>query len=208
MERLHEEFQTAVGDTEQLSREQTRKRTYLARIVKESMHPTPSNRLEVCSYIPVKSPGLPTNPLEIFVRPTTRRYYLGVVDSMAQHPYSCERGKSSSSLKNVNSRRKDGSGLDADDFCPERWREQDNSNPYGWAYFPFNGGPRACLGQDFALMEVSYTIVRLLQAFTTIRLPSGEKNEPVGTERQRLTLVLSSADGCRVELVKRAKLDS
>jgi cytochrome P450 len=69
----------------------------------------------------------------------------------------------------------------------------------GYAYFPFSGGPRICLGQDFALMEVSYTIVRLLQAFPVMSLPAGEKNEPIGTERQRLTLVLSSADGCRVE---------
>ena len=55
-------------------------------------------------------------------------------------------------------------------------------------------------------MEVSYTIVRLLQAFTTIRLPEGETNEPVGSERQRLTLVLSSADGCKVELEKRVDM--
>lgn len=52
-------------------------------------------------------------------------------------------------------------------------------------------------------MEVSYTIVRLLQAFETIGLPDGEENERVGSERQRLTLVLSCADGCRVELEKR-----
>lgn len=48
-------------------------------------------------------------------------------------------------------------------------------------------------------MEVSYTIARLLQEFQTSCLPDGEQNEPVGTERQWLTLVLSSADGCRVE---------
>lgn len=52
-------------------------------------------------------------------------------------------------------------------------------------------------------MEVSYTIVRLLQGFRTIRLPDGEMIDPVGTERQRLTLVLSCADGCRVELERR-----
>ena len=56
-------------------------------------------------------------------------------------------------------------------------------------------------------MEVSYTIVRFLQAFAVIRLPEGEKNEAVGSERQGLTLVLSSADGCRVELEKRVGAD-
>jgi hypothetical protein len=47
-------------------------------------------------------------------------------------------------------------------------------------------------------MEISYTIIRLLHEFPIIELPEGEVIEPVGTERQRLTLVLSAADGCRV----------
>jgi cytochrome P450 len=66
-----------------------------------------------------------------------------------------------------------------------------------------NGGPRRCLGEDFALMEVSYTIVRLLQASSVIALPAGEKVEPVGTERQQLTLVLSGADGGRIRFDRR-----
>jgi cytochrome P450 len=99
----------------------------------------------------------------------------------------------------VNSRKRNIYGSDADDFRPERWEGGGLAN-IGWAYFPFNGGPRQCLGEDFALMEVSYTIVRLLQACSAITLPMGEKTEPIGSERQRLTLVLSSADGCRVSV--------
>lgn len=98
----------------------------------------------------------------------------------------------------VNARRKNIYGTDADDFRPERWEGEPNK--VGWAYFPFNGGPRACLGQDFALMEISYTIVRLLQAFPILSLPASDENERPGTERQRLTLVLSSADGCKVRI--------
>lgn len=41
-------------------------------------------------------------------------------------------------------------------------------------------GPRQCLGEDSALMEVSYTVVSLLQASSLIALPAGEKAEPVG----------------------------
>ena len=62
-------------------------------------------------------------------------------------------------------------------------------------------GPRQCLGEDFALMEVSYTIVRLLQTFPYIVLPKDEPNGPIGTETQSLTLVLSSAEGCRVDIL-------
>jgi cytochrome P450 len=102
----------------------------------------------------------------------------------------------------VNSRKRNIYGPDADDFRPERWEGRELTN-IGWAYFPFNGGPRQCLGEDFALMEVSYTIVRLLQAYSLIAFPVGEKTEHIGSERQRLTLVLSSADGCRVTVERR-----
>lgn len=105
----------------------------------------------------------------------------------------------------VNSRKQNIYGPDADAFRPERWEGPELAN-IGWAYFPFNGGPRQCLGEDFALMEVSYTIVRLLKALL-ITLPTNDRNDPIGSERQRLTLVLSSADGCRVT-VKRRKLTS
>lgn len=97
----------------------------------------------------------------------------------------------------VNSRMKSIYGQDAYDFRPERW-ETGELNNVGWAFFPFSGGPRQCLGEDFALMEVSYTTVRLLQAFPIIQLPQGENVEPVGSERQRLTLVISCAEGCKV----------
>ena len=102
----------------------------------------------------------------------------------------------------VNSRRRNIFGPDADEFRPERW-EGGGLSGIGWAYFPFSGGPRQCIGEDFALMEVSYTIIRLLQASTLIALPIGEETEPVGAEKQRLTLVLSSADGCRVQIERR-----
>lgn len=101
----------------------------------------------------------------------------------------------------VNSRMKSIYGNDASDFRPERWETGELSD-IGWAYFPFSGGPRQCLGEDFALMEVSYTVVRLLQTCAEMKLPRGETVEPVGLERQRLTLVMSSSDGCRVEVRK------
>jgi len=104
----------------------------------------------------------------------------------------------------VNSRCKNIYGPDAKEFRPERWETGELAN-IGWAYFPFNGGPRTCLGQDFAMMEVSYTLIRLIQEFPIITLPEREKNEPIGVEKQRLTLVLSSADGCKVELEREGK---
>jgi cytochrome P450 len=50
-------------------------------------------------------------------------------------------------------------------FVPERW---DNWTPKTWTYVPFNGGPRICIGQQFALTEMGYTLVRLLQRYQGI----------------------------------------
>ncbi|THC92955.1 hypothetical protein EYZ11_007573 [Aspergillus tanneri] len=61
-------------------------------------------------------------------------------------------------------RRKDIWGQDADEFHPERW---EGYKP-GWEYLPFNGGPRICLGQQFALTEAGYVTVRLLQKFDRV----------------------------------------
>lgn len=58
-------------------------------------------------------------------------------------------------------RRKDVYGEDAEDFVPERWIERD-LRP-GWAFLPFNGGPRICIGQQFALNLASYVVCRLVQ---------------------------------------------
>lgn len=61
-------------------------------------------------------------------------------------------------------RRKDLYGEDAEEYNPDRWE----TLRVGWEYLPFNGGPRICVGQQFALTEAGYTIVRLLQNFEKI----------------------------------------
>jgi cytochrome P450 len=55
-------------------------------------------------------------------------------------------------------------GGNADMFLPERW---DTITP-GWAYLPFSGGPRKCLGWEFAINTASYVTVRLVQEFPNI----------------------------------------
>ncbi|KAL4754881.1 hypothetical protein BDW72DRAFT_104008 [Aspergillus terricola var. indicus] len=68
-------------------------------------------------------------------------------------------------------------------FSPERWEVW---SPKPWHYVPFNGGPRICIGQNFALAEMGYTIVRILQRYERIEYV-GEwdkqfhKSEIVGT---------------------------
>ena len=55
-------------------------------------------------------------------------------------------------------------GSDALEFKPERWEQRYPA----WQFLPFLGGPRICLGQQFALTEASFLLVRLLQQFEAI----------------------------------------
>lgn len=90
-------------------------------------------------------------------------------------------------------------GEDAKDFRPERWLGSELDN-IGSGYMPFHSGPRTCLGKDFAFTEASYAIARFVQAYPRLRLPDGVKAVPVGEELQNLTIVVSSAEGCKVRL--------
>ncbi|KAK1505067.1 cytochrome P450 [Colletotrichum abscissum] len=92
-------------------------------------------------------------------------------------------------------------GPDACVYRPSRWEDGDLIRKAGLGGFlDFHGGPRVCLGKDYAIMESSYAIVKILQRFPNIRLPPGVPNEPVGGEKQNLGIVLTSAEGTKVLL--------
>jgi hypothetical protein len=54
--------------------------------------------------------------------------------------------------------------------------------------------------EEFALLEVSYVIVRLLQSFKEFDYSSAQQIVDLGKEKQDVTLVLASADGCRIRV--------
>ncbi|KKZ64676.1 hypothetical protein EMCG_01364 [[Emmonsia] crescens] len=87
-------------------------------------------------------------------------------------------------------RREDIYGPDAAEFRPERW---ESIRP-GWEYLPFNGGPRICLGQQFALTEASYTTIRLMQHFRTV-----ESRDPEPWT-EWITITCASHFGAKVSL--------
>ena len=84
-------------------------------------------------------------------------------------------------------------GKDALEFKPERW---ENAPKLGWAYLPFNGGPRICLGQQFALTEASYVIVRLAQMFPNLT-SKYDGPEPC---KKLIHLTMSLMDGAHVQM--------
>jgi cytochrome P450 len=75
-------------------------------------------------------------------------------------------------------------------FRPERWLGEETATLPRFAYFPFGGGPRVCVGQHFALLELVLVFARLSQH--VVFEPSGEKLElgPVITLRPRGTVRL------------------
>lgn len=87
-------------------------------------------------------------------------------------------------------RRKDIYGPDADNFRPERWL--DGTLQPRWGFLPFNGGPRICIGQRFALTEAEYVLVRMVQEFRTL------ESQDAGPWEESLALTLCSRNGTKV----------
>ncbi|EDW30777.1 GL13322 [Drosophila persimilis] len=86
-----------------------------------------------------------------------------------------------------------------DEFKPDRF---DSTSPqtHPYAYIPFSAGPRNCIGQKFALLEMKSTISKLLRNFELL---------PLGPEpRPAMNIVLRSANGVHLGLQPRSVLAS
>jgi cytochrome P450 len=64
-----------------------------------------------------------------------------------------------------------------DVFDPDRFVPAEIAKRPQYAYFPFGGGPRRCIGFKFALMEGQLILATLAQSFTA-RLTPGQVVEP------------------------------
>lgn len=51
-------------------------------------------------------------------------------------------------------------------FRPERWDPVNSQKTPPWAYFPFGGGPRICIGMPFAQLEAKLLLATILQQYT------------------------------------------
>jgi cytochrome P450 len=64
-----------------------------------------------------------------------------------------------------------------DVFDPERFSPERSAARPHFAYFPFGGGPRLCIGNTFALMEAQLILATIAQRYR-LRLVSGHQVEP------------------------------
>jgi len=67
-------------------------------------------------------------------------------------------------------------------FVPERFESEDKDHDY-YAFGPFGGGQRACVGQQLAKLEAKIIAVRLIQKFTIQPAPGN-----TGGHRQSITI--------------------
>jgi cytochrome P450 len=68
---------------------------------------------------------------------------------------------------------------DPEVFDPGRFAPDREAARHRFAYFPFGGGPRACIGSHFAMLEATIAIAVLLQRF---RVHSGQEEVALDTE--------------------------
>ncbi|MEP6914560.1 MAG: cytochrome P450 [Acidobacteriota bacterium] len=76
-------------------------------------------------------------------------------------------------------------------FMPERWTREFRSSLPRYAYFPFGGGPRHCIGESFAWMELVLIVATIAQRWELEFAPG----HPVATQP---LLTLRSRHGMRM----------
>ena len=81
-------------------------------------------------------------------------------------------------------------------FRPERWTEEFEASLPKFAYYPFGGGPRLCIGMGFARMEGALLLATLGRRWR-MRLVPGQRIEP----EARITL--RPKNGVRVVMGRR-----
>ncbi|HZC19714.1 MAG TPA: cytochrome P450, partial [Rubrobacteraceae bacterium] len=85
---------------------------------------------------------------------------------------------------------------DPEEFHPERWGDGSVEKLPRYAYFPFGGGPRLCIGQAFARMEAVLLLATIAQSFRLHAAP-GERAAP------QPSITLRPKNGMRMLLERR-----
>ena len=66
-----------------------------------------------------------------------------------------------------------------DEFRPERFAREEVQKRHSYAYIPFSGGPRVCIGNSFALAEMQLVLATVAQKYRLVLPPGSASIEPV-----------------------------
>ncbi|KAI3734243.1 hypothetical protein L6452_13708 [Arctium lappa] len=90
-------------------------------------------------------------------------------------------------------------GKDCREFRPERWlRDGRFMSESAYKFTAFNGGPRLCLGKDFAYYQMKFAAASILYRYKVMLV----ENHPVAP---KLALTMYMKHGLKVKLCKRSK---
>ncbi|XP_006889677.1 PREDICTED: cytochrome P450 3A12-like isoform X2 [Elephantulus edwardii] len=89
---------------------------------------------------------------------------------------------------------------EAEKFIPERFSKENKDSIDPYLYLPFGTGPRNCIGMRFALMNMKFAIVRILQEFSVkpckeTQIPMKIGREPILTPAVPVVLKFESRVG-------------
>jgi len=84
-----------------------------------------------------------------------------------------------------------------DRFDPNRWLPEKSQKLPKFAYFPFGGGPRQCIGAGFAMMEATLLLATIAQRFQF-------RSEPGHAVTPSPSFTLRPKQGIRMRLEKRS----
>lgn len=85
---------------------------------------------------------------------------------------------------------------DPEVFDPDRWQDERAKRVPKYAYFPFGGGPRVCIGNTFAMMEAVLALAMIVQKYRCTLVPG----HPV---KPRAQVTLRPAQGVKMVVVPR-----
>ncbi|XP_075974124.1 cytochrome P450 4c3-like [Anticarsia gemmatalis] len=134
---IYEELQSIYGDTKkETTIEDLNKMKYLECCIKESLRLYPSVPF-ICRYV--------TEELTVAgYRIPKNTYYNILITDMHRNPEIYP---------------------EPEKFIPERFLPENSATRHPYAYIPFSAGPRNCIGQKFALMEMKTLMSGLLREY-------------------------------------------
>jgi len=91
---------------------------------------------------------------------------------------------------------------DAAQFKPERFVDDSFSKRNPFTYLPFSAGPRNCIGQRYAMMELKIVLFHLLKTF---RLEATQEESEL---KQHIAVIHRADDGLLIKCIKRKEKEN